>query len=338
MQNQASVTFVFERAVIAVRSMSVIKQVSPLLFVIVAWGILFARPTAPVDSSFGLVSGLISPARFFSAIPAMPNLMSLESKAGIEQVKPALILTKEQKNLVSYLSAAYLVDTEEMGEYISTAYAAAKALKVDPLLVLAIMSIESSFDPDAQSHAGAQGLMQVLTRVHADKFMPFGGVKAAFDVRANILVGTQIIQEYIKREGSVESALKSYVGAALMSDDGGYGWKVLGQRTRLQAVALGKPIPKIGDQKASSQASLDQNSGGPIAVDPSSDLAGDQRRYERIFAAEEGFKTIRANSVVTQPTYGGLGNSNSSTGSASTINPILSAQPLPVASAVAATE
>ena len=54
------------------------------------------------------------------------------------------------------------------------------------------------------------GLMQVLTRVHVEKFMPFGGIPAAFDPIANIRVGSAILKEYLKREGSVEGALKSY--------------------------------------------------------------------------------------------------------------------------------
>ena len=87
------------------------------------------------------------------------------------------------------------------------------------------MSIESSFNPNARSPAGAQGLMQVLTRVHADKFAPFGGASAAFDPVANISVGSRILKEYLVREGSVEGALKSYVGAALHEHDSGYGYR-----------------------------------------------------------------------------------------------------------------
>ena len=302
MQNQASVTLVFDeivnaRVVKTGRSISIIKQVSPLLLILIVWAGLFSRSKHETEDVRGLISGMISPARL---MPAMPTLISLESQGDTEQAKPVLVLTKEQKNLVSYLSISYRVDVEELGEYIATAYAAAKALKVDPLLVLAIMSIESSFDPDAQSHAGAQGLMQVLTRVHADKFVPFGGVKSAFDVRANILVGTQIIQEYIKREGSVESALKSYVGAALMSDDGGYGWKVLGQRARLLAVAQGKPIPKIADQKPNDQDPVGQQS--PEQATPKDN---ELVRHDRFFAVEESPKTMRANSAAQQ--FNGLG-------------------------------
>ena len=105
------------------------------------------------------------------------------------------------------------------------------------------MSIESSFDPNARSAAGAQGLMQVLTRVHVDKFAPFGGAAAAFDPVANISVGSRILKEYLVREGSVEGALKSYVGAALHEHDSGYGYKVLSERERIAAAAAGRPIP-----------------------------------------------------------------------------------------------
>ena len=280
MQTQDSVTLVFERMVFAVRSVSFMKQVSPMLFVIVAWGGLFAKPGSS-SALFDSVTSAVGSAVPTTALDqlAQANVNSDMVGGDLADVKQTLILTKEQKNLASYLSKAYHTDAEEISEYIATAYAAGKALKVDPLLVLAIMSIESSFDPDAQSSAGAQGLMQVLTRVHAEKFLPFGGVQSAFDVRANILVGTQIIQGYIKREGSVEAALKSYVGAALMNDDGGYGWKVLGQRARLLAVSLGKPIPKIADQK-------------PVdKIDP---LVEGLLRAESVAEIQESAKVIRA--------------------------------------------
>src|SRR5690606_8326228 len=89
------------------------------------------------------------------------------------------------------------------------------------------------------------GLMQVLTRVHVDKFAPFGGPAAAFEPVANISVGSRILKEYLVREGSVEGALKSYVGAALLSHDFGYGYKVLSERERIAAAAAGRPIPAL---------------------------------------------------------------------------------------------
>ncbi|MEN9316360.1 MAG: hypothetical protein RIS35_2753, partial [Pseudomonadota bacterium] len=79
-------------------------------------------------------------------------------------------------------------------------------------------------------------------------FTPFGGVTAAFDPLANMRVGAQILKGYIARDGSIEAALKSYVGAAALPSDGGYGEKVLSERERIAAAAggrvdPGKPIP-----------------------------------------------------------------------------------------------
>ncbi len=157
--------------------------------------------------------------------------------------KTELKLNREQLNVVKFIASRYSVDINDAKTYVDFAYKAAKSQKVDPLLVLAVMSIESSFDPDAQSHAGAQGLMQVLTRVHKEKFVPFGGTSAAYDPESNIKVGVQILKQYLVRNGSEAEALKSYVGAALMDTDGGYGYKVLSQKARIVAASLGQPVP-----------------------------------------------------------------------------------------------
>jgi hypothetical protein len=157
--------------------------------------------------------------------------------------KSELKLTREQQNVVKFIAARYKVSVDAAKVYVDLAYKSAKQYKLDPHLVLAVMSIESSFVPDAQSHAGAQGLMQVLTRVHKEKFIPYGGVTAAYDPESNIKVGSQILRDYLVRNGNEAGALKSYVGAALMDNDGGYGYKVLSQKARILAAAQGKPIP-----------------------------------------------------------------------------------------------
>jgi hypothetical protein len=113
---------------------------------------------------------------------------------------------------------------------------------VDPTLILAVMAVESSFNPFAQSSVGAQGLMQVLTRVHDDKYQGFGGVHAAFDPVTNLKVGVQILRDYITRTGSVEGGLRYYVGAANLPDDGGYGARVLAEQSLLKRVAAGKTV------------------------------------------------------------------------------------------------
>jgi hypothetical protein len=157
--------------------------------------------------------------------------------------KSELKLTREQLNIAKFVAARYGVSVEAAKVYVDLAFKSARQYKLDPHLVLAVMSIESSFDPDAESHAGAQGLMQVLTRVHKEKFVPYGGIKAAYDPESNIKVGSQILREYILRNGNEAGALKSYVGAALMDNDGGYSYKVLSQKARILAAAQGRPIP-----------------------------------------------------------------------------------------------
>jgi soluble lytic murein transglycosylase-like protein len=160
------------------------------------------------------------------------------------------VLDREQQNIARFIAQRYRVTLDSTSEFVHHAYRAARDLKVDPMLVLAVMSVESSFNPRAQSHAGAQGLMQVLTRVHVEKFLPFGGIAAALDPVANIRVGSAILKEYLNREGTVEGALKSYVGAALAEHDGGYGLKVLNARERIAAAAAGRPIPPEVDASA----------------------------------------------------------------------------------------
>ena len=88
----------------------------------------------------------------------------------------------------------------------------ARRARLDPTLILAIMAIESSFNPFAQSPVGAQGLMQVMTRVHDDKYEAFGGTHAAFDPVSNLRVGVQVLKECIQRAGSLEEGLRYYVG------------------------------------------------------------------------------------------------------------------------------
>jgi hypothetical protein len=128
---------------------------------------------------------------------------------------------------------------------VSTAYLTAREIKLDPLLILAVMSIESGLNPFAESPMGAQGLMQVMSKVHHEKFQDMGGLQAALNPVANIRVGSLILKDYVTRGGSVEAGLKSYVGAAAFETDDGYGSRVLAEYNRLKQVSAGKKVPTI---------------------------------------------------------------------------------------------
>ena len=146
----------------------------------------------------------------------------------------------QQKRVTQYLSRRYRVADGAVRMVVSTAFQLGREKNIDPLLILSVVAIESSLNPFAESAMGAQGLMQVMTHVHAQRFQPHGGETAALDPIANMKVGASILHELISRGGSVERGLQLYVGAGNMPDDGGYGARVLSERARLQMAATGK--------------------------------------------------------------------------------------------------
>ncbi len=151
-------------------------------------------------------------------------------------------LSKEQAAVTRWLARRYKVAPEPLSRLVQEAWDIGQRARLDPTLILAIMAIESSFNPFAQSPVGAQGLMQVMTRVHDDKYQPFGGVHAAFDPVTNLRVGVQVLKECIQRAGSLEEGLRHYVGAAASGEDGGYVARVLYEQGHLQRVAKGQAV------------------------------------------------------------------------------------------------
>ncbi len=151
-------------------------------------------------------------------------------------------LPKQQAALAFWLSKKYRVAPEPLSALVAEAYEQAQNAGLEPTLILAVMAIESGFNPFAQSPVGAQGLMQVMTSVHTDKYEGFGGKFAAFDPVANLRVGVKVLKDCIARAGSLEAGLKQYVGAS-GGDDGGYASKVLTENARLVQVTQGKNVP-----------------------------------------------------------------------------------------------
>jgi soluble lytic murein transglycosylase-like protein len=151
-------------------------------------------------------------------------------------------LPKQQAAVAFWLSKKYRVAPEPLSALVAQAYEIGIHAKLDPTLILAVMAIESGFNPFAQSPVGAQGLMQVMTQVHSDKYESFGGKLAAFDPLTNLKVGVKVLQECIARAGSTEGGLRYYVGAANTDEDGGYVEKVIAEYARLQEVAKGRSV------------------------------------------------------------------------------------------------
>ncbi|MGI9151258.1 MAG: transglycosylase SLT domain-containing protein [Limnohabitans sp.] len=152
-------------------------------------------------------------------------------------------LPKQQANLAYWLSRKYRVAPEPVSALVTEAYDLGPSNGLEPTLILAVMAVESGFNPFAQSSVGAQGLMQVMTKVHEQKYQGFGGSLAAFDPVANVRVGVNVLKECITRAGSLDGGLKLYVGAGNLKDDQGYASKVLAENARLQQVAKGLKVP-----------------------------------------------------------------------------------------------
>ncbi len=161
--------------------------------------------------------------------------------------------TREQQRVAQWLAKRYKIAGSASKMLVGAAYESGDALKLDPLLVLAVMAIESRFNPFAESSVGAQGLMQVMSKVHHDKFDDHGGIHAALNPAANIDVGARILKDVIRRGGSVEAGLKLYVGAGNLPHDGGYAARVMAEYARLQTVAAGQRVPATTPRQPSAE-------------------------------------------------------------------------------------
>jgi soluble lytic murein transglycosylase-like protein len=142
-------------------------------------------------------------------------------------------LDREKRAVIDHIARRYRVAEEAISGYVATAYYAGAVHSVDPLLILAVMAIESRYNPVAESVMGAKGLMQVIPKFHLEKLSHHGGEHALLVPEVNILVGTQILREYHRRLGDLESALQMYAGA-LDDPTSQYSAKVLAERARLE--------------------------------------------------------------------------------------------------------
>jgi hypothetical protein len=195
-----------------------------------AFGWLTARQEARAEASGNTLMGLSEPEALTRATAADPRE-----------------LTRQQAAVAMWLSRRYKVAPEPVSRLVQEAWTVGQRARVEPTLILAIMAIESGFNPFAQSAVGAQGLMQVMTRVHDDKYEAFGGNLAAFDPITNLRVGVQVLKECIQRAGSLEEGLRYYVGAANLPDDAGYAGRVLAEHEQMKSLIAGRayaPAPR----------------------------------------------------------------------------------------------
>lgn len=156
-------------------------------------------------------------------------------KAESQPSEPAVTLSKARAT-VEYLSRKYRVAATAIEPLVLAAQAAGERAGLDPMLIVAVMAIESGFNPIAESTMGAQGLMQVIPRFHQDKLDAIAGNNNLLDPVVNIQVGALVLKESIRRAGSLEAGLQQYAGA-VSDDEGLYAAKVLAEKQRIESAA-----------------------------------------------------------------------------------------------------
>ncbi len=90
----------------------------------------------------------------------------------------------------------------------------ARRFHVDPLMVLAVIQVESQFDPTAVSDQGAIGLMQLQSATARDLAMDLGvewtGDELLFDPELNVELGCAYLRRLMDRFGDQDAALAAY--------------------------------------------------------------------------------------------------------------------------------
>jgi soluble lytic murein transglycosylase-like protein len=175
--------------------------------------------------------------RLVAATFARPGAAPLLGPRGAPAAGPILpSLTpasrSEIKALAAHVAKRYRISSKAAQGLIAAAYREGKHVGLDPLLIVAVIAVESRFNPIAESDAGAQGLMQVIPRYHKDK-LEGAGVDSVLDPHNNIRLGAQILKDYIRRGGTEVAGLQIYSGARADTSNA-YATKVLDEKQRLQ--------------------------------------------------------------------------------------------------------
>lgn len=158
------------------------------------------------------------------------------AQMAVDAISP-LALTEEQQAVTRWLSRRYKLSPEPLGGLVSEAWALGERIQVSPTLLLAVMAIESRFNPFASGPQGGLGLMQIEPQAQQLALLPFGGPLAAFDPLTNLRVGARHLQTLIEQSPSVEAALQLYAAASGQPNGVDYASRVLAKQQQLETMS-----------------------------------------------------------------------------------------------------
>ena len=202
----------------------------------VIYGKAATGPSSGLTSAKQQTVALLMPSVAYAQVKPISHLSDRipTSKIDPQALDSKLMVSiQNQRAVADFFEKKYKLDRAKIEEYVSNTVLIAKEVNIDPVLLLAVISVESNFNPLIKSHAGAEGLMQVMTAIHKDKYALYGGATDAVKPEVNIRVGAYILKYLIATSGSLRNGLKYYVGAANAENDGGYADKVMAERNRL---------------------------------------------------------------------------------------------------------
>lgn len=181
----------------------------------------------------------------FAARPQLQNSASewlmgwLHSRQdeGVTEQLALQDMPPEQVRVTQWLSRKYRIATMPLGPLVAEAWTVGQNSQLPPTLILAVMAIESGFNPFAKSSQGGMGLMKIEPEIHADELQMFGGKLAAFDPLTNLRLGARFLQASIQATGSTEDGLRLYASASGQANDEAYVGRVMAEHKQLERIS-----------------------------------------------------------------------------------------------------
>ncbi|MDR1275127.1 MAG: transglycosylase SLT domain-containing protein [Candidatus Accumulibacter sp.] len=164
-------------------------------------------------------------------VPVAPPQVAPAAEAELAPLSPRM------RAALGYVARRYRVSQEALEPLFELMQAVCEEQRIDPLLIVAVMAIESRFNPFAESPMGAQGLMQIIPRFHMDKLPENAGENPFLDPEINVRVGVRILEEAIRRRGGLIEGLQYYAGST--EPTASYANRVLAEKQRIEQ-AFGK--------------------------------------------------------------------------------------------------
>lgn len=179
----------------------------------------------------------------FAARPSLQTTASewlmgwLNSRQDENQALALEELLPEQARVTRWLSRKYKIAPQPLGSLVAEAWQVGQWSQLPPTLILAVMAVESGFNPFAKGTQGAMGLMQIEPSAHEDTLSQFGGKLAAFDPLTNLRLGARQLQASIQQGGSIEEGLRQYGLLSGQANDSAYVERVMSEHKQLERIA-----------------------------------------------------------------------------------------------------